>query len=167
MNYAKWHKCDFVNGKGIRTSLFVTGCSHHCKECWNKSIWDYDVGFEFTKDTSKEIINYIKENKSVKGLSLLGGEPFDNLEGLIEFVKDFKKECSDRDIWIWSGYTYAEILKDKKKLELLKMCDILVDGRFIVEKKNMRLKFRGSENQRIINVKKSLEQKKIILSEHN
>lgn len=163
MNYAKWHKCDFINGKGIRTSLFVTGCSHHCKECWNKSIWDYEAGFEFTKQISDEIINYIKNNKPIQGLSLLGGEPFDNLE-LIGFVTKFKKECPDKDIWVWSGYTYEELLKDKRKLELLSLCDILVDGKFNLELKDLTLKFRGSKNQRIINVKESIENNKIKLN---
>lgn len=163
MNYAKWNKCDFVNGKGVRTSLFVTGCSHHCKGCWNKSIWEHEAGFEFTKEVSDEIINYVKSNKSIQGLSLLGGEPFDNLE-LIDFITKFKKECPDRDIWVWSGYTYEQIINNKHKLKLLSLCDILVDGRFNLELKDLTLKFRGSKNQRIINVKESLKNSKIKLN---
>lgn len=166
MNYGKWNKCDFVNGKGLRTSLFVTGCSHHCKGCWNKSIWSFESGYEFTEEVAKEIINYIKNNPCIKGLSLLGGEPFDNLE-LIEFVKEFKKICPDRDIWIWSGYTFEDILKDKNKIELIKLCDILVDGKFEIDRKNLSLKFRGSENQRIINIKESLELGELNLSTLN
>lgn len=155
MNYAKWNKCDFVNGKGVRTSLFVTGCSHHCKGCWNKSIWEYETGFKFTKEIAEEIINYIKGNDSIQGLSLLGGEPFDNLE-LIDFVTRFKEECPNKDVWVWSGYTYEQLIKDKNKTNLLSLCDILVDGRFILELKDLKLEFRGSKNQRIINVKESM-----------
>ncbi len=160
MNYAKWNKCDFVNGKGVRTSLFVTGCSHHCKGCWNKSIWEHETGFEFTKEVAEEIISYIKNNKFIQGLSLLGGEPFDNLE-LVDFITEFKKKCSNKDVWIWSGYTYEQIIKDKNKLKLLSLCDILIDGRFILELKDLKLRFRGSKNQRIINIKESMKENQI------
>lgn len=164
MYYADYKKYDFLNGVGIRHSLFVSGCTHYCKNCFNKKAWKFDYGQKFTEEVQQQIINdfQIPEQK-IQGLSLLGGEPMDNAKDLTPFIKRFKKELADKDIWIWSGYTFEQIIKDNNKLKLLKLCDVLVDGEFMEKFKNLKLKFRGSENQRIIDVQKSLKKKEVIL----
>ncbi|HCL4447131.1 TPA: anaerobic ribonucleoside-triphosphate reductase activating protein [Clostridium botulinum] len=168
MNYADYKELDVLNGTGIRYSLFVSGCSHHCEGCFNKKAWDYKYGTLFTNNMENKIIKNLNNTKiNIQGISFLGGEPFENLDGLIPLALRVKKECKNKDIWIWSGYTYEQIIQDKVKLELLKLCDVLVDGKFIKEKKDLKLKFRGSSNQRIINVQKSLKQNKVILWEDN
>lgn len=160
MKYAQIRKYDIANGEGIRSTIFVTGCTHGCKGCFNREYWDFTYGKEWDNDATNTVISYLKE-PVVSGLTLLGGEPMQNLE-LTKVLRDIKKEVN-KNIWIYSGYTYEQIIKDPKKLELLKECDILVDGLFIEELKNLKLKFRGSENQRIIDIKKSLETNNIIL----
>lgn len=160
MKYAQIRKYDVANGTGIRTTIFVSGCTHNCRNCFNKLYQDFNYGNIWSDKETLKIIEYLKEDM-ISGLSVLGGEPFQNAEDLTEILKRIKKEIS-KDIWIWSGYTFEEILKDTKKIELLNQCDILVDGRFIEELKDLKLKFRGSSNQRLIDVKKSLEKKHII-----
>lgn len=165
MNYAEIKTNDIANGEGVRTSLFVSGCRHHCPDCFNYMTWDFAYGNPFT-DEIKEKIFTATEPKWVAGLSILGGEPFEpeNQGALLEFLKEFKEKFSQKNIWCYSGFTFEEITgKENSRAftpisaELLSMIDILVDGRFMKEKKNIRLKFRGSENQRIIDVKKTLE----------
>ncbi len=156
MRCAQIRKYDVANGVGIRTTVFVSGCTHNCKNCFNKLYQDFDYGEEWTEEKTEEIIGYLKE-PTIRGLSILGGEPFQNAKELKEVVKDIKREINDKDIWIWSGYTYEEILEDEDMFELLKECDVLIDGRYVEELKNLSLRFRGSENQRIIDVKKTLE----------
>lgn len=165
MNYAEIKTNDIANGEGVRTSLFVSGCRHHCPDCFNYMTWDFAYGNPFT-DEIKEKIFASTEPKWVAGLSILGGEPFEpeNQGALLEFLKEFKEKFPQKNIWCYSGFTFEEITgKEKSRAftpisaELLSMLDILVDGRFMKEKKNIRLKFRGSENQRIIDVKKTLE----------
>ncbi|MDD7761533.1 MAG: anaerobic ribonucleoside-triphosphate reductase activating protein [Ezakiella sp.] len=160
MKYAQLRKYDVANGEGIRSTIFVTGCTHGCKGCFNREYWDFSFGREWDNEATKTIIEYLKDPQ-VKGLTLLGGEPMQNLE-LIKVLRDIKKEV-DKDIWIYSGYTYEEIISNPKRLELLKECDILVDGLFVEELLNLKLKFRGSSNQRVIEIKKSLEEGKVIL----
>lgn len=157
---------DIVNGEGQRISLFVQGCSHHCKDCFNKELgWDFNGGQEFTKDKLNEIMLVFKLYKEgYSGLSLLGGEPFQNLEISNLMVGTFRQEFKNtKTIWIWSGYTFEQLIKDEYKLDLLKKCDVLVDGKFNKELYDSQLKFRGSSNQRIINVQKSLNKNKVIL----
>ena len=160
MNFAQIRKYDVANGTGIRTVIFVTGCTHNCRNCFNKDYQDFNYGEVWTDAETEKVIEYL-EDDNVSGLTLLGGEPMQNLE-LIEVLKSVRARVN-KPIWVYSGYTYEEILENKKRTELLELCDVLVDGRFVEELKDLKLKFRGSSNQRIIDVKKSLEQGKVVL----
>ncbi len=171
MNYGEIKKNDIANGEGVRTSLFVSGCRHHCKNCFNSQTWDFDFGMTFDDDTINEILDSC-EPSWVNGLSLLGGEPFEpeNQRELLPFIKKFKEKYPNKDIWCYSGFTFEEITgkRDSRahteiSTEMLSLIDILVDGKFVEELKDISLKFRGSSNQRIIDVKKSLEQNDIVL----
>lgn len=161
MRYGQIRKYDIANGPGIRTSIFVTGCSLNCKNCFNKEYQDPNFGKKWTSETSNEIIDYLSKDE-VAGLTILGGEPFENAEELTLIIKDIKKH-TDKSIWIYSGYTFEKILKDPILKRLLEEVDVLVDGPFIEEMKDLKLKFRGSSNQRIIDVKKSLTNNSVIL----
>ncbi|WP_291567052.1 MULTISPECIES: anaerobic ribonucleoside-triphosphate reductase activating protein [unclassified Clostridium] len=164
MNYAKLINCDFVNGLGIRITLFISGCKKNpkCKDCYNQKAWSFDYGEEFTQVTFDTIIKWLTP-KEIKGLSLLGGECMDNLQEdwLINLTKQAKS--MGKDIWCWTGYLYEDLIKDARKVEFLKNLDVLVDGEFIPELKNMSLKFRNSSNQRVIDIQKSLKQDKVVL----
>ena len=168
MNYIEIKKYDIANGQGIRISLFVSGCTHKCKGCFNTKAWDFNSGKSFTNETLNEIIEALKPNY-IKGLSLLGGEPFEieNVVTLIEIIKKIKKEYPKKDIWAYSGYTYEELIKNNIKKELVNLIDVLVDGKFILELKNPSLAFRGSSNQRIIDIKKSIKKGCIVLHPKN
>lgn len=163
MNYADIKQYDVANGLGVRVSVFVSGCTHHCKGCFNAETWDFDFGAPFTEKEIQRVIEYLKPDY-VAGLSLLGGEPFEpsNQEGLVPLLRAVKETYPEKNIWCYSGYLFDEqILGDMCKnseltREMLSYIDILVDGRFEIEKKNLKLRFRGSENQRIIDVQKSL-----------
>ncbi|MDU1643000.1 anaerobic ribonucleoside-triphosphate reductase activating protein [Peptoniphilus harei] len=161
MNFAQIRKYDVANGPGIRTTIFVTGCTHKCHNCFNEEYQDFDFGDPWTQKETDEVIEDLKLDE-VKGLTILGGEPFQNEVDLLEVLRDIKKEVQ-KDIWIFSGYTYEEILKDENKKKLLGECDVLVDGRFVEALKDLSLRFRGSSNQRIIDVKKSLEANEVVL----
>lgn len=166
MNYSGIKYADMINGIGIRVSLFVSGCNHGCKNCFNVETWNPNYGEEFTQKQEDEIINFFKKyGQTIRGLSLLGGDPTysQNIIPLVSFLKKFKKELPDRDIWIWSGFTWEEIIKDKNKKELIELCDILIDGKFKEELKDLNLKWRGSSNQRVIDIKKSLNSSTPIL----
>lgn len=164
MRYGQIRKYDVANGSGIRTTIFVTGCTHNCPECFNKEYQDFSAGNLWTEKETQMVIKYLQDS-NVRGLTLLGGEPMQNLE-LIDILSKIKKKV-DKSIWIYSGYTYEEIIKDPKKKELLMMCDVLVDGLFINELKDLKLEFRGSSNQKIIDIEKSLEEDKVILYDLN
>ena len=161
MNFAQIRKYDVANGPGIRTTIFVTGCTHKCPNCFNEEYQDFNFGNPWTRKETDEVIEDLKLDE-VKGLTVLGGEPFQNEVDLLQVLRDIKKEVQ-KDIWIFSGYTYEEILKDEDKKKLLEECDVLVDGRFVEALKDLSLRFRGSSNQRIIDIKKSLEANKVIL----
>ncbi len=161
MNFAQIRKYDVANGPGIRTTIFVTGCTHKCHNCFNEEYQDFDFGDPWTQKETDEVIEDLKLDE-VKGLTILGGEPFQNEVDLLEVLRDIKKEVQ-KDIWIFSGYTYEEILKDEDKKKLLGECDVLVDGRFVEALKDLSLRFRGSSNQRIIDVQKSLESNEVVL----
>ena len=152
MNYSGIKYNDMINGKGIRVSLFVSGCSHACKGCFNQETWNKNHG---------------KDKGTVSGLSLLGGDPTykDNIEPLCEFINKVKEKCPWINIWIWSGFTFEEILSDEQKLKLIKLCDVLIDGRFMLEQKSLDIKWRGSINQRVINIQQSLQENKLIIFE--
>lgn len=170
MNYATIKFNDIANGLGIRTSLFVSGCTHCCKGCFNQEAWNFNYGAPFDKAVQDKIIASLK-NEFCDGLSLLGGEPFEpsNQTALLPFLKRVKKEVKDKTIWCYTGYLFDEELlgesraKTENTLEMLSYIDVLVDGRFIEEQKNISLKFKGSENQRIIDVQKSLKKGEVVL----
>ena len=154
MNYGQIRKYDVANGEGIRTSIFVTGCNHHCKGCFNEEYQDFDFGEKWTDKETREVIEDLKLQE-VSGLTLIGGEPMEHPKELREIVEKIKKEV-DKTIWVYSGFTYEKILEDEEKLALLKECDILVDGLFIEKELDLSLRFRGSRNQRVIDIQKSL-----------
>ncbi|MBO7214359.1 MAG: anaerobic ribonucleoside-triphosphate reductase activating protein [Clostridia bacterium] len=174
MNYATIKYNDIANGVGVRTSLFVSGCTHKCKGCFNSEAWDFNYGKPFTKEIEEKIFNSV-DNYFIDGLSLLGGEPFEpeNQRALYPFLQEFKKRFPNKDIWCYTGYLFdKELLNESRAkiditLDMLSLIDVLVDGRFIEAQKNISLNFRGSENQRIILVKKSLEKGEVILHELN
>lgn len=163
MNYADIKRYDVANTPSISCTLFVSGCTNACEGCFNKELWDFNYGKSWTKEVEDDFINKCK-NEHVKYVALLGGDPMQqdinimkNL--LIRLVNEVGKP-----IWLWSGLTYEEIMNSDRK-ELLNYIDILVDGRFCIKKKDLSLKHRGSSNQRIIDVKKSLKENKVILAE--
>lgn len=169
VNYGEIKKCDIANGEGVRVALFVSGCRHHCKGCFNSMTWDFNYGKKFTEETEEEILEALKPNY-IDGLSLLGGEPFEpeNQEVLVKLLRKVKERYPEKNIWCYSGYLFDEELKKESRArceytdEMLSMLDVLVDGRFEEDKKNITLLFRGSENQRLIDVKKSLEQDQVV-----
>ena len=170
MNYAniKWY--DVANGPGVRVSLFVSGCRNHCKNCFNPETWDFDYGQPFTEEVEDKILKAM-EPDYIKGFTLLGGDPFEpeNCAALVPFMKRMRKLYPEKSVWCFTGYDYERDLLTGKKgdaetvLKLLRTLDVLVDGRFVEELKDLNLRFRGSSNQRIISVKESLKEDKIVL----
>ncbi len=164
MNYAVIKKFDIANGPGVRVSLFVSGCRHKCKNCFNSEAWDFAYGKEFTNDTAEEIITALKPDH-IQGFSLLGGEPFEpeNQEGILSLLKQIKLQLPQKDVWCYTGFLYDTQLLEGRVgnigtvKQILENIDVLVDGKFVEELKSPDLIFRGSANQRIIDVKKSLE----------
>lgn len=149
---------NFVDGDGVRNSLYVSGCMFHCKGCYNAATWSFRAGIPYTNVLEEQIMTDLAQ-PYVQGLTLLGGEPFLNTSFLLPLIKRIKRELPEKDIWSWTGYTWEEMMQETEdKLEMLSLIDILVDGRFDISKKNLMLQFRGSSNQRIIDVKKSLAQ---------
>lgn len=172
MNYATIKNCDIANGPGVRVSLFVSGCTHHCKGCFNEIAWDFDYGEPFTQQTIDEILEMLRPGY-IKGITLLGGEPFEpqNQPALVELLRQIKATYPEKSIWAFSGYLFdRDILPGKLgdpavTKAFLSYLDVLVDGPFIEAKKNLSLRFRGSSNQRIIHVPSSLEKGEIVLWE--
>ena len=154
MRFAKVRKEDISNGPGVRVSIFVQGCNRHCDGCFNPETWDFDKGKLFTKNIEEQFIN-LGKNKIISGFSILGGEPLDQDDSMFELIKHIKERYPDKTIWMWTGYTY-ENLTDKQ-MEIIKLLDVLVDGPFIISKRCPGKRFRGSMNQRIIDIKKTLE----------
>ena len=163
MRYNKIRKMDIANGPGIRVSVFFQGCAFHCKNCFNPETWDFDAGLEFGDEQIEEIINLAKEDH-IAGLSILGGEPMHpkNIEATTKLAKRFKEVYPNKTIWSWSGFLFDEYIK---KHEVVNYIDVIVDGQFVDELRNPNLKWRGSSNQRVIDVKKSLKQNKVVLYE--
>ena len=161
--YNKIRKMDISNGPGVRVSIFFQGCAFHCKNCFNPETWEFGVGNEFTEDTINEILDLASADH-IKGLSILGGEPMHpkNIEASTELARRFKEKYPNKTIWSWSGFLFDEYVKDK---EIAKYLDVLVDGQFKDELRNPNLKWKGSSNQRVIDVQKSLKQNKVILYE--
>ncbi len=172
MNYATIKNCDIANGPGVRISLFVSGCTHHCKGCFNEVAWDFDYGEPFTQDTVDSILKMLAPSH-VKGITLLGGEPFEpeNQPALLDLLRQVRAKYPEKSVWCFSGYLFdRDILPGKLgdpaiTREMLGLIDVLVDGPFIQEKKDLTLRFRGSSNQRLINVPASLETGQIVLWE--
>ena len=161
MNYAAIKRFDVANGSGISTTLFVSGCRFHCEGCHNLEAQDFNYGNEFTKDIEDMFIDYAN-NSHVNHVSILGGEPFQQDYKILKHLFKRLKYEVNKPIWLWTGYTYEQLTVDKYKKQLLSYIDVLIDGRFIKELKDIKLKFRGSSNQRIINVQESLRQNKVI-----
>lgn len=163
MNYAEIKNYDIANGLGVRVSLFVSGCTHHCKGCFNPMTWDFSYGKPFTETVQDELLEMLSP-AYIDGLTLLGGEPFepDNQRALLPFVKKVRAQYPDKNIWCYTGYKLDdELLKPSRARcevtdELLSLIDVLVDGEFIEEQKNISLSFRGSENQRLIDLPQTL-----------
>ncbi len=164
MNYAEIKYNDIANGPGVRTSLFVSGCTHHCRECFNPMTWDFCYGKKFDSSVGDEIIKSL-EPAWISGLTLLGGEPMEpaNQKVLRPFLEKVKDAYPEKNIWIYSGYTFEELTDvnytrthTEDTLPLLSLADVLVDGEFILDLKNISLRFRGSSNQRLIDLKASL-----------
>ena len=171
MNYATIKNCDIANGPGVRISLFVSGCTHHCKGCFIEVAWDFDYGEPFTQQTIRTILDMMKPGY-IKGLTLLGGEPFEpqNQGPIVELLRQVKKAYPQKSIWAFSGYLYEKITSHTLgdwavTQEFLSYLDVLVDGPFVEEKKNLALRFRGSENQRLIDMPATLASGKIVLWE--
>lgn len=170
-NYSKIKTFDIANGKGIRTSVFFSGCEHCCKNCFNSELWDFSVGELFTREVYESKIKPTM-NDHIAGISILGGEPMhpDNLPSTVCLTKWFKEDFPNKNVWLWSGYTWEELMNKPNKnyetnLEVIKHIDVLVDGKYIDELKDLTLKFAGSKNQRLIDVKKTLENSKVTLYE--
>ena len=165
MNYAQIRPYDASNGAGIRTTIFVSGCTHKCPSCFNTEAQNFNYGNLFTKETEDEFIR-LSQNKNIVGINILGGEPLQQLmdDSLLNLLKRLKEEVG-KSIWMWTGYTWEEVIEDSRKVELIKYVDVLIDGRFEQDKKDLMLKYRGSSNQRVIKVQESLESNSIVLYE--
>lgn len=172
MKYAAIKKCDVANGPGVRVSVFVSGCNHHCKGCFNEKAWDFNYGEDFSDEIIDGIINDL-DKEYISGLTLLGGEPLErvNQQGLVKLVKKVKEKLPNKSIWCYTGFDYEKDVMGQmyknwpETKELINNIDVLVDGKFELEKRNLNLKFRGSENQRLIDVKKSMAENKIVWTE--
>ena len=160
MRYNLIRKMDISNGPGVRVSIFMQGCAFHCKNCFNSETWDFKGGKEFTDETIEKVLDLCDKNQ-VKGLSILGGEPMHptNIDGTTKLAKAFKEKYPNKDIWTWSGFRFED-LKDKKVLDYI---DVLVDGTYKDELHDPTLKWRGSSNQRVIDVQKSKQKNEIVL----
>ena len=169
MHYAAIKPCDVANGPGIRVSLFVSGCNHHCKGCFNEIAWNFEYGNEFNQETIDSILKDLDKDY-IEGLSLLGGEPLEhsNQKGLLELVKQVKQKFPNKTIWCYTGFDFEKDVMGnmyknwEETKQLVDNIDVIVDGKFQIENKNPSLQFRGSSNQRLIDVKRSRQENKII-----
>lgn len=172
MNYGEIKKCDIANGEGVRVTLFVSGCTHHCKGCFQPETWNFSYGKPFDETAAKEVLTALAPSY-INGLTLLGGEPFepDNQRALLPFLQEVRSRFPQKTIWAYTGYTLESDLLSESRArcectdEILSMLDVLVDGEFIESQKNISLAFRGSENQRIIDVKRTLAAGHVIWQE--
>ena len=163
MRYEKIRKFDVSNAPGVRSTLFVTGCTHDCKGCFNKELQDFGAGEVWTQEDEDNFVSYVK-NDNVVGVNILGGEPMQQVmdDCLLNLLKRVKEETG-KSIWLWSGYLLEQILEDEKRRKILEYVDVLVDGRFEIDKRNINLKYRGSENQRVIDVNQTLMSDSVVL----
>lgn len=170
MNYGEIKYCDIANGTGVRTSVFVSGCRNRCEDCFNAATWNFGYGKPFTKEVEDEVIKSLQPSY-IKGLSVLGGEPFEpeNQRDVLELIRRVKSETQGKTVWIYSGFTHEELLSSSRAAlptarEILLAADILVDGRYDKNLRNISLAFRGSENQRIIDLRKTAEKGEVVLA---
>lgn len=172
MNYGEIKNCDIADGVGVRVTLFVSGCTNHCEGCFQPQTWDFNYGKPFTEETEQELLRLLEPNY-INGLTLLGGEPFEpeNQRVLLPFLKRVRARYPNKTIWSYSGFTFEELTTDgshprcEATDEMLSLLDVLVDGRFVLAKRDLTLKFRGSQNQRILDMPKTLKAGKPILWE--
>lgn len=171
MNVAQIYEADCANGPGTRLSLFVSGCTNHCPRCFNPETWEFNYGVTYTEEMEDQIIGELSK-PYYRGLSILGGEPMEivNQEALVYLIRKVRAMSEPRDIWVYTGFHLEDLLPGGKRHckvtdEILRAIDVLVDGPFVEKQKNLRLPFRGSENQRIIDMKKSMEAGKVVLKE--
>lgn len=170
MNYASIKRMDVANGPGVRMSLFVSGCTHYCKNCFNREAWNFEYGNPFTEKEIEKIVDYVS-GEYISGLTLLGGEPLEpeNQKGILPLLRRMKEVCSDKSIWCYTGYDFEKDVlgwmreKVPETRELLSYLDVLVDGEYIEELHDLSLRFKGSSNQRIIMVQDSLQTGEIVL----
>ena len=162
MRYNKIRKMDIADGPGVRVSIFMQGCTFNCKNCFNPETHDFNGGKEFTDDTIARVLE-LCENQNIEGLSILGGEPMHpkNIDGTTKLAKEFKEKYPNKNIWVWTGFLFDKDLKDK---EVMKYIDVLVDGQYVDELHDPKLKWKGSSNQRVIDVQESLKQNEVVLS---
>ena len=168
MNYAAIKTHDIANGPGVRVSLFVSGCTHRCKDCFNQEAWDFDFGEPFDDAVMDRILTMLQPGY-IRGITYLGGEPLDprNQPGLLELSRRIKARFPEKSIWCFTGYVWEKLpMVDGVTEELISYCDVLVDGPFIAAQKNLSLHFRGSENQRLIDIPKTLASGQVVLWDH-
>ena len=163
MRYNKISKMDVSNGPGIRVSIFLQGCEFHCKNCFNPETWSFKSGKEFTNETINKILE-LSDKETVSGLSILGGEPMHpkNIEGTIELAKKFKEKFPKKTVWVWSGFLYEDVLK--RDPEVFNYIDVMVDGQYVDELHDPTLRWKGSSNQRVIDIKKTKKSGKVVLN---
>ncbi len=172
MNYASIKNCDVANGEGVRISLFVSGCTHHCKNCFNAEAWDFNYGLPFDETAQNTVLELLKPDY-ISGLTLLGGEPMEpcNQKALLPFIQKVKQMYPQKNIWCYSGYLFdKQIIQEMSQkyeytLPLVQLFDVMVDGKYVDELHDLSIRFRGSSNQRIIDVQKSLKENQVILYE--
>ena len=170
MNYATIKNCDIANGPGVRVSVFVSGCTRRCKDCFNREAWDFQYGAPFTQETIDQILAYLKPDY-ICGITVLGGEPFEpqNQPGVLELLRQVRGKYPKKSVWVFTGYTLDGHILSKKlgpwpvTEELLSYIDVLVDGPFLAEEKDLSLRFRGSRNQRLIDLRQPLASGQIVL----
>lgn len=166
MNYHDIKKCDILNGDGIRVSLWVSGCEHNCNQCQNPQTWEVNSGILFDEDAEKELFEALEQDY-ISGITFTGGDPLheNNLQDVLNLVNKISLLLPDKTIWIYSGYTWEQCLEDPLRREVVSKCDVLVDGRYIDELRDITLNWRGSSNQRVIDVQESIIQGEVILHE--
>ncbi len=163
MRYNKIRRYDVTNGPGVRTTIFVSGCTHNCEDCFNKELQDFEYGDIWSQKSEDEFIDYVS-NPMVVGINVLGGEPLQQTmdDSLLDLLKRVKNEFPEKSIWLWTGDLFEEAIENEKKLAIIEQVDVIIDGQFQKDKRNIKLKYRGSENQRVIDVKESLEKNEIV-----
>lgn len=167
MYYSKIKINDVANGPGLRISLFTSGCTHHCKGCFQPETWNFNNGEPYTSDVQKNIIEK-SHSKYIAGLSLLGGDPLDNVEGILTLLKEYREVFGNtKTIWLWTGYLFEEIINDELMSKVLPFVDVIIDGQFIEDLKDITLKYKGSTNQRVIDIPKTMETGSIVLYDEN